>query len=172
MSSCGTRKKTVLSSRGSGIITDASSKRDKPLTGNKMENYATLLGVKPSELRNRELYTFIDSWMGSPHRMGGAKKSGVDCSGFVGILYHNVYKKDLPRTSRDMGTNVKRKYLKQLKEGDLVFFSFGGRQIDHVGVYLHNNKFVHVSTRRGVIISDIQDSWYHKYFVRSGTPKI
>ncbi len=160
------------SNRGNSIPTDASDMRDRSLSGSKIENYATILGVSARDLKNKELYSFIDSWMGSPHRMGGTNRSGVDCSGFVGLLYHNVYNKDLPRSSREMGTSVKRKYLKDLKEGDLVFFSFGGRQIDHVGVYLRNSKFVHVSTRKGVIISDIKDSWYHKYFVRSGTPKI
>lgn len=71
-----------------------------------------------------------------------------------------------------MAENIKRKYENQLKEGDLVFFSFGGRQIDHVGVYLHNNKFVHVSTSRGVIISDLKDPWYYRHFTRCGTPKV
>ncbi|GHE23484.1 hypothetical protein GCM10017764_04520 [Sphingobacterium griseoflavum] len=71
-----------------------------------------------------------------------------------------------------MGEHVKRKYEDKLREGDLIFFSFGGKNIDHVGVYLHNNKFVHVSTRKGVIISNMKDSWYYKYFVRCGTPKI
>lgn len=137
-----------------------------------MQDYADLLGVGVRELDNKSLYAFIDNWMGTPHRLGGTQKSGVDCSGFVGMLYSQVYRKSLPRTSRDMGDDVKRKYENKLKEGDLVFFSFGGKNIDHVGVYLHNNKFVHVSTRKGVIISDMKDSWYYRYFVRCGTPKI
>ncbi|MGO1243212.1 MAG: C40 family peptidase [Sphingobacterium sp.] len=172
LSSCGARKEIARTSRGKSIATDASDMRNKKLSGSKMENYASLLGVSTRALKNKDLYNFIDSWAGSPHRMGGNSKSGVDCSGFVNLLYRSVYRKDLPRTSREMGKKVKRKYLRNLKEGDLVFFSFGGRNIDHVGVYLHNNKFVHVSTRKGVIISDIKDNWYHKYLVRSGTPKI
>lgn len=172
LTSCGARKEIGRSSRGKSIATDASDMRNKKLSGSKMENYAALLGVSTRSLKNKDLYNFIDSWAGAPHRMGGNSKSGVDCSGFVNLLYLKVYRKDLPRTSREMGKTVKRKYLKNLKEGDLVFFSFGGRNIDHVGVYLHNNKFVHVSTRKGVIISDIKDNWYNKYFVRSGTPKI
>ncbi|WP_244525905.1 C40 family peptidase [Sphingobacterium wenxiniae] len=179
LSSCGAKRKVAhrnypakgSSSRGA-VLTDASDSRNKALSGSKMENYANLLGVPVKELRNAPLYSFIDDWMGSPHRLGGMSKSGVDCSGFVGLLYNRVYGKDLPRTSRDMGDNVKRKYENGLQEGDLVFFSFGGKNIDHVGVYLHNNKFVHVSTSKGVIISDIRDNWYYKYFVRCGTPKI
>lgn len=180
MTSCGTKRK-VLHGKGphhgttntsKAIPTDASDARNKSLSGSKMDNYATILGVSARDLSNKSLYSFIDKWLGSPHRLGGTKPSGVDCSGFVGMLYQEVYGKNLPRTSRDMGTHVKRKYERQLREGDLVFFSFSGKNIDHVGVYLHNNKFVHVSTRRGVIISDIKDNWYYKYFVRAGTPKI
>lgn len=180
LTSCGTKKKVLYgggrpvpgSSYGKTIPTDASDARDKALSGSAAENYAAILGVSVRDLKDKPLYSFIDQWLGSPHRMGGTKTSGIDCSAFVGILYREVYNKNLPRTSRDMGNQVKRKYERQLREGDLVFFSFGGRNIDHVGVYLRNNKFIHVSTRRGVIISDIKDSWYYKYFVRAGTPKI
>ena len=180
LASCGAKRKVLhggashhgVSPKAKTIPTDASDARGKSISGSGIENYAAILGVSPRSLQNGSLYSFIDKWLGSPHRLGGNKRSGIDCSGFVGMLYREVYGKDLPRTSRDMGGQVKRKYEKQLREGDLVFFSFGGRNIDHVGVYLHNNKFVHVSTRRGVIISDIKDSWYYKYFVRAGTPKI
>ncbi|MCY4780093.1 NlpC/P60 family protein [Sphingobacterium sp. UT-1RO-CII-1] len=180
LSSCATKRKVLVnpaSNKGrplekKTVLTDASDARDIVLTGAKYDDYARLLGVATKELNNKSLYNFIDSWMGSPHRLGGSHKSGIDCSRFVGILYESVYGKDLPRTSRDMGDRVKRKYEKGLKEGDLVFFSFGGKNIDHVGVYLQNNKFVHVSTKRGVIISNLRDSWYYKYFVRAGTPTI
>ncbi|MFD1768239.1 C40 family peptidase [Sphingobacterium suaedae] len=177
LSSCGARRKGVYGGRShpgssKGVLTDASDARSKTLTGTKMDRYAALLGVSSRDLGNASLYYFIDSWMGSPHRLGGMEKSGIDCSGFVGILYREVYGKNLPRSSRDMSNNVKRRYEEDLHEGDLVFFSFGGKNIDHVGVYLRNNKFVHVSTRKGVIISDIKDTWYYKYLVRCGTPKI
>lgn len=179
LASCGAKRKVLHGGRptpgtsyGKTIPTDASDARDKTLSGSGIADFAAILGVSPRDLKNKSLYSFIDKWLGSPHHFGGTKPSGIDCSAFVGILYREVYDKNLPRTSRDMGDHVKRKYERQLREGDLVFFSFGGRNIDHVGVYLQNNKFVHVSTRRGVIISNIKDSWYYKYFVRAGTPKI
>jgi lipoprotein Spr len=70
-----------------------------------------------------------------------------------------------------MADGIKRKYDNHLVEGDLVFFRFGKKNIDHVGLYLKNNKFVHVSTSKGVIISDLHESWFYKYFVRAGTVK-
>jgi len=179
LSSCKSRQ-TVLSGatfpvkssggRTSTILTDASNARGMALEGKSLDNYAQLMEVKTKDL-NPKLYDFVDYWMGTPHQLGGLTKRGVDCSAFVGMLYKDVYRAELPRSSRDMGEQVKRKYERQLQEGDLIFFSFGGKNIDHVGVYLHNNKFVHVSTKRGVIISDLKDTWYYRYFTRAGSFK-
>lgn len=174
LASCGAKRQVAYKPKPNTgkVMSDASDARGVELGKSKMENYANILGVSVKELNNKSLYNFVDEWMGSPHKMGGALKSGIDCSKFVGILYEQVYRANLPRRSEEMGEKVKRKYERDLKEGDLIFFSFGGKGIDHVGVYLKNNKFVHVSSKRGVIISNIKDSWYYKYFVRAGTPKI
>lgn len=133
-----------------------------------LETYADVLGVSSKELNNASLYQLIHEWMGAPHRLGGQNKNGIDCSAFVNMAMKEIYGKNLPRTAALMADQVKRKYERQLQEGDLVFFSFGKRQIDHVGIYLANGKFVHVSTSKGVIISRLQDEWYYKYFQRAG----
>lgn len=152
------------------IITDAS--KSKPvLSGSIKERYASLLNVKEKDLDNEKLYRFIDSWAGVPHRTGGMDKKGVDCSGFTTILEKEVYNRSVPRTAFSMADAVKRKYEEELQEGDLVFFDFNGQKFSHVGVYLHNNKFVHASTSKGVIISDLKDPWYYKYFSRAGSVK-
>jgi len=134
-----------------------------------MEKYADIIGVNSRELESLELYKYIDDWMGVPHRLGGQNKNGIDCSAFTNHLVRDVYGKDLPRTANDMAQVIKRKYESQLHEGDLVFFNFTGKKFDHVGIYLKNNKFVHVSTSKGVIISDLTDPWYRKYFTRAGS---
>lgn len=153
------------------ILTDASSApKDARTTGKKLlDGYAEVLGVPTNELQNPTLYTYIDEWMGIPHRSGGADRRGLDCSAFVGMVMRDVYGKSIPRVSKEIAEQVQRKYERQLQEGDLVFFSFGRRSIDHVGIYLQNNKFVHVSTSKGVIISDLHDSWYYRYFTRAGS---
>ncbi|MGV3685639.1 MAG: C40 family peptidase [Daejeonella sp.] len=152
------------------ILTDAS--KSKPVTsGSLKDRYASLLNVKEKDLTNEKLYRFIDSWIGVPHRAGGMDRKGVDCSGFTTILEKEIYDRTVPRTAKSMAESVKRKYEEDLKEGDLVFFDFAGQKFSHVGVYLHNNKFVHASTSKGVIISDLKDPWYYKYFSRAGTIK-
>jgi lipoprotein Spr len=147
------------------------SNSEKSNVGNLLKSYADELGVDPSELENQSLYAFIDEWIGAPHRLGGQTKAGIDCSAFINQLYSEVYKKTLARSSYEMADGIKRKYENQLVEGDLVFFSFGKKSIDHVGLYLRNNKFVHVSTSKGVMISDLHESWFYRYFVRAGTVK-
>lgn len=151
------------------IITDSS--RSKSISGSLTERYAAILNVKEKDLDNERLYRFIDNWMGVPHKTGGMDKKGVDCSGFTTLLEKEIYNKTLPRTARLMAESVKRKYENELQEGDLIFFDFDGQKFSHVGVYLHNNKFVHASTSKGVIISDMKDPWYYKYFSRAGTFK-
>lgn len=152
------------------ILTDASKARSVG-SGSLTERYASLLNVREKELNNEKLYRFIDSWIGVPHRNGGMDKKGVDCSAFTTILEREIYNRSVPRTAKSMAESVKRKYEDDLKEGDLVFFDFQGQKFSHVGVYLHNNKFVHASTSKGVIISDLKDPWYYKYFSRAGSIK-
>lgn len=153
------------------IYTDATSspKGVRAVGRGLLDGYAEVLGVRTSELQNPTLYAYIDDWMGTPHRSGGIDRRGLDCSAFVGLVMRDVYGKSVPRISKEMAQHIKRKYERQLQEGDLVFFSFGRKDIDHVGIYLQNNKFVHVSTSKGVIISDLHDSWYYKYFTRAGS---
>lgn len=170
MTSCGAKKKVY---RTVDSPTTISKERTGTVKGKTSITayYASLLQAD-ARILNEDLYSLIDDWIGSPHRLGGQTKEGIDCSAFVGFLYRDVYKKNLPRSSKDMAELIKRKYDDQLEEGDLVFFSFGGQTIDHVGVYLHNGKFVHVSTKQGVVISNLKDAWYYKYLTRCGTPKI
>ena len=152
------------------IITDA-SKAKSLSSGSIKERYASLMNVKEKDLDNERLYRFIDSWIGVPYKNGGMDKKGVDCSGFTILLAKDIYNKQLPRTARSMAEDVKRKFEKDLKEGDLVFFDFDGQKFNHVGIYLQNNKFVHASTSKGVIVSDLKDQWYYKYFSRAGSIK-
>ena len=150
------------------ILTDASTARNRDFKGNVQERYAALLNVNEKDIRNEKLYRFIDDWMGVPNVAGGMDKKGADCSGFTILLQKEIYNRQLPRTASQMAESVKRKYEDELKEGDLVFFNFGGQKFNHVGVYLQNNRFVHVSTSKGVIVSNLKDPWYYKYFSRGG----
>ncbi|WEK21120.1 MAG: NlpC/P60 family protein [Candidatus Pedobacter colombiensis] len=124
-----------------------------------------------SHLKSKELYRFISDWTGVQYVLGGLDKKGVDCSGFALLLQKYIYGNELPRRSRDQADAVKEKDLSSLNEGDLIFFSFGGGTVDHVGVYLNNNFFVHASTARGVVVDDLSIPAYQKAIVKAGTLK-
>jgi len=146
LSSCGTRKYTVKSDTKASKAADA------------MAN-----------LRSKALYRFINEWTGVKYRFGGLDKNGIDCSGFAFLLEKEIYGVTLPRISREQANVVRRKNFDNLKEGDLVFFSFGGNDVDHVGVYLNSGFFVHASTTRGVIVDDLTLPAYQRVLVKSGS---
>ena len=132
--------------------------------------YAVLLSTPAEEVRNTKMFEFIDDWYGTPYRLGGTTKKGVDCSAFSQFLFASVYGLSIPRTAKEQYNLTNRISRTQLKEGDLIFFNTRG-SISHVGVYLQNNKFVHASTSGGVMISDIFDEYWARKFVGVGRLK-
>lgn len=146
LSACGTRKYTVKSETKAAKAADA------------MAN-----------LKSKKLYHFINDWTGVKYQFGGLDKSGIDCSGFALLLEKEIYGITLPRISRDQANSIKSKSQQNLNEGDLIFFSFGGNVVDHVGVYLNSGFFVHASTTRGVIVDDLTLPVYQKVLVKSGS---
>jgi len=129
--------------------------------------YAVLLDIEVEKLNNRKLIEYVHQWWGVPYRIGGNSMEGIDCSGFVKGIAAEAYGLTLPRTSREQADQSNEISKDQLKEGDLVFFS-QGRSISHVGMYISNNKFVHASTSMGVVISDLDEPYWKRRFVRAG----
>jgi lipoprotein Spr len=132
--------------------------------------YAVLLNTPAEEVRNNKMFEFIDEWYGTPYRLGGTSKSGIDCSAFSQYLFASVYGFSIPRTAREQYNLTSRISRTELKEGDLIFFNTRG-SVSHVGIYLQNNKFVHASTSGGVMISDIFDEYWVKKFIGLGRLK-
>ncbi len=145
LAACGTRKHTPYRVDAGAAAADAMSK-----------------------LSNKSLYNFITDWTGVQYRLGGLDKKGIDCSGFALLLEKKIYGIDLPRRSKDQAEVIKKKSINQLKEGDLIFFSFGGREVDHVGIYLNGDHFVHASPSRGVIVDNLNIAAYQKALVKAG----
>lgn len=136
-----------------------------------VDKYATQLKVDKKDIKNEKLYSFIDEWYAVPYKYAGFEKTGIDCSGFTCKLYESVYSKKISRASKDIYASSKELELKDLNEGDFVFFKIESKNVSHVGVYLQNNKFVHASTKKGVIINDLNEPYYKKYFYKGGRIK-
>lgn len=126
--------------------------------------YAIKMNVEVEKLTNTALYDFIDYWWATPYKLGGATKKGIDCSAFTQLLLSSIYNIKIPRTAHAQKSTVLPVEPENLKEGDLIFFNTRGRGISHVGIYLHDNKFVHAASSRGVMISSLTENyWTQKY---------
>ncbi|WP_280925483.1 C40 family peptidase [Shewanella sp. ULN5] len=110
------------------------------------------------------LLAYHDDWSGTPYRLGGMSKNGVDCSGFVYLAYLDIVGQKLPRTvnaQRILGKEVPRN---ELEIGDLVFFKTT-KTARHVGIYMGDSKFLHASTKKGVKISSLNNVyWKPRYW--------
>lgn len=146
--------------------------------------YSKILDVPVEQLTNKALYQFIDEWEGTPYLLGGETKDGIDCSSFTQLLNVKAFDRYIERTAEKQHES---KYTDKftgkeyLKEGDLIFFVGVGEDTDqlnptitHVGVYLHNNKFVHSTSssktegKSGVKISDLTDRYWKIRYYESG----
>jgi lipoprotein Spr len=137
------------------------------------QKYGQLLEVSPEQVDNPTLFSFIDDWWGTPYRYGGESRRGIDCSAFVKILYATVFGiSTIPRTAEEQFEDSRKvKHTDKLREGDLVFFRIHSRRVSHVGIYLRNNKFVHASVSSGVMISDLTDKYWKRYYAGGGEPQ-
>ncbi len=104
--------------------------------------------------------------VGINYRRGGTNPdSGLDCSGFVQVVFRDSVGKLLPRTAKEQSEvgNVVDK--NELKPGDLVFFNTMRRAFSHVGIYLGDNRFLHAPrTGAEVRVEDMSQSyWVQRY---------
>jgi cell wall-associated NlpC family hydrolase len=137
--------------------------------GGILEKYGNMMQVSSSSLTNVVLYQFIDEWYGTKYRLGGTNKKGIDCSAWVQKVYTFVYGMDMLRTSIMQFRNSEYIATKDnLVEGDLVFFRIHGGPVSHVGVYLKNNYFVHASSSKGIMISNLNENYWTRYYVGGG----
>jgi len=107
-----------------------------------------------------------ESYLGQKYVYGGdIPGTGFDCSGFVQYVFgqHGL---DLPRTSRQQahaGRALPRRAA-TLQPGDLMLFSSKGRGVDHVAIYVGNNRILHSSAGAGGVVYDdlttARGKWY------------
>jgi murein DD-endopeptidase / murein LD-carboxypeptidase len=114
----------------------------------------------------------VRQWEGTPHRMGGTRRNGIDCSGFVQRIFDDLFNIQLPRSTAlqvHAGEAVSRRHL---RPGDLVFFH-PPHKVRHVGVYLGSGEFAHASTSKGVTISRLSTTyWRHAYWTARRIPAV
>ena len=131
------------------------------------------LGVDIELTDNHRLYINAAEWIGTPYRAGGSSKQGTDCSGLVSQLYKKTYRIRLSRSTDGQLKESNRIARRNLREGDLVFFTSRAslKRVAHVGIYLKDGKFIHASTSQGVIVSNLKERYYTQYWLCGGRVK-
>jgi len=127
--------------------------------------------------KTRKVYKVIEtakSFRGSPHRLGGTTKQGVDCSGLI-VCSFEAAGIHLPRTVKAQSKIGKRISVRRLRAGDLLFFATNRsrrKRINHAGIVTKLNgrkgvTFIHASISKGVIESELFSPYYQKAYRRA-----
>ena len=115
----------------------------------------------------------VKKYLGVKYRRGGSSKRGVDCSGFVRLIYRNVFGVDLPYiASYQYSLPIFKKVsVEKLRIGDLIFFSPNNKKkrINHVGIYLSDGHFAHALRKWGVIISNLENRYWKSRIYSTNT---
>ncbi|WP_460417932.1 C40 family peptidase [Pseudomonas sp. microsymbiont 2] len=124
--------------------------------------------VAMSPKQSSEVLSRAVNVLGTPYRWGGSSpKKGFDCSGLVKYAFNDVADVDLPRTSNAMAQGQGVKVAKSdLKPGDLIFFNIKSRRVNHVAIYLGNDRFIHAPrTGKRVSIDSLEKPYWQKHYV-------
>ncbi len=116
------------------------------------------------------LYAQHADWRGTPYRIGGTGRTGIDCSAFVMNTFITQFGIELPRTTEQQarfGDPIPRE---RMQAGDLVFFRTGHKK-RHVGIYVENGRFLHASTSVGVTLSDLDNRYWAESYWMTRRPR-
>jgi len=131
----------------------------RKLTSNKKKQLKHVSASKAKTV----LMAQYKEWKHVRYRLGGTTKRGIDCSAFAQKTFASKFDVKLPRDTSRQAKAGKSVSKKALRAGDLVFFQIG-RSTRHVGIYLGDQQFLHASTSKGVIISQLDNSYWAKHY--------
>jgi cell wall-associated NlpC family hydrolase len=121
---------------------------------------------KPKTPITFKVAQFAKKKLGTKYVWGATGPNKFDCSGFTREVYKSTTGIKIPRVSRDqakVGTYVK---FSELRRGDMVFFDTEKKytgKVNHVGIYLSNNNFIHASSAgKKVIITNFKKKPFYK----------
>ena len=103
-------------------------------------------------------------WKGTKYLLGGTGRRGIDCSGFIQVVFKNYFDVSLPRTTRQqmkLGSYVPKR---NIKIGDLVFFEIE-KDTYHVGVMINRSQFMHAGVSTGVTFSTLKNKYWIKRYL-------
>jgi peptidoglycan DL-endopeptidase LytE len=142
--------------------------RTKRLSSTGVSDRSTYNALGVYKVNNTSLINYAKKFKGVPYKWGGMSPKGFDCSGFIGYVFQNSQKINLPRTAAQLYSNIGLKTSKP-NVGDLVFFSTYKSGASHVGIYVGSNQFIHASSSKGVSIASLSNSYWKPRYLGSKT---
>ncbi|MBR4153459.1 MAG: C40 family peptidase [Selenomonadaceae bacterium] len=110
------------------------------------------------------IVTTAKAFIGVPYVFGGTNPSGFDCSGLLQYVF-KLNGLTIPRLADEQYNLGRSAEINRLSPGDLVFFTTYTSGVSHCGIYVGDGKFLHASSSRGVIISNLSDDYWKKRLV-------
>jgi cell wall-associated NlpC family hydrolase len=113
-----------------------------------------------------ELVVTAMGFLGAPYKRGGNSfDQGLDCSGFVRLIYEQTVGMVLPRRASEQAAATQPIEKSELQPGDLVFFNTLRSAFSHVGIYVGDNKFIHSPRTGGVVrVEDMRLNYWQQRF--------
>lgn len=152
----------VLLAMGAVSCRTSSVSKTKTKTTTKTEKHSGAANSIVKTARN---------YIGTPYKYGGIDNKGMDCSGLVFTCFKSQHIA-LPRSSKEQSLVGQEVEVSEMRPGDLVFFceKKGKKVVDHVGIVSEVNgkkdiKFIHSSTKLGVVESDFFADYYYSVFL-------
>jgi hypothetical protein len=109
---------------------------------------------------------------GVPYRYGGMTAKGLDCSGFLCLVFKDALNVSLPRSASGLYSWVEKTTLEKAQAGDFLFFKTDrSGSVTHVALYLEDRRFIHSASsgsRTGVIYSSLDEKYWANAFVGAG----
>ena len=129
---------------------------------------ATTPNAPPDAAVGRRLAAAAAALVGTPYQFGGADAAGFDCSGLTRYV-HAQLGFAIPRSAAAQQAGAAAVPLAQILPGDLLFFRIAGARIDHVGIYLGAQRFVH-APRAGlpVRVASLTSAFYVQHLAAAG----
>lgn len=126
------------------------------------------LDLKTGRKKPKHIIRTAEKYIGTPHCMGGTTSKCLDCSGLTYLSFAKN-KIEIPRNSQEQARYGQLIFDRNnLKRGDLVFFTRSYKTSDfitHVGIYLGDGMFLHVSSSAGATKTPLNNAWWSERFV-------
>lgn len=112
----------------------------------------------------RRLVQTSFAYIGVPYVFGGTTPGGFDCSGYVQYVFAKSGVQ-LPRLADEQFCVGQAVSYRNLRVGDLVFFTTYAAGASHVGIYLGNDEFINATTSSGVQVSSLNSGYWGSRYI-------